>query len=114
LEPRDHEQEEQPIGGEAEQSQHPRIVDWLGRPVVINYVNGPFPDSPWEIKKGKSEAKSGLFILEEVSDWGIMVRKIGEDGLLPAVFISWGSVQTMRHIEEQEHAEGQRGESEAR
>ena len=42
-------------------------------------------------------ARSGLFVLTEVSDWGLVARKIMNDGELNApVFVSWGAVQTIQ------------------
>jgi hypothetical protein len=66
--------------GLPEEVEQPWLVNLLGQPVILNYTRGPFPESPWRIEKGPLDARAGLFILTEVSDWGLVARKIMEDG----------------------------------
>lgn len=77
---------------------YPLIVEWLGEPVILNYTKGPLPSSPWEIERGKVEARAGVFILEEVDTFGVVARKLREDGLNSPVFLSWGAIQTVQKV----------------
>lgn len=83
--------------GVYEGTERPWLVNLLGKPVIVNYMRGPFPRSPWRIEKGAPDARGGLFVLTEVSDWGVVVKKVLESGELnTSVFISWGSLHTIQ------------------
>ncbi len=74
----------------------PTVYEWEGELVIINYTGGPFPGSPWDIQQGSLEARSGLFGLDEVSDLGVMARKVRKGGEIDdPVFIPWGSVHSI-------------------
>jgi hypothetical protein len=84
---------------ERQKSEHsrPTVYEWTGELVILHYTGGPFPQSPWEIEKGGLEARSALFGVDEVSELGVIVRKIREGGKLDdPLFIPWGSVLSMR------------------
>jgi hypothetical protein len=100
---------------EREELEHtrPAVFEWEGEAVILFYTGGPFPESPFEIQKGSLESRSGLFGLDEVSELGVMVRKIRQGGELEEpVFIPWGSVHFVERLKYVEEAEVQNeGES---
>ena len=72
------------------------VYEWERELVIIYYMGGPFPESPWDVEKGSLEARSGLFGLDEVSELGVMVSKIRQAGKLDEpIFIPWGSMLSM-------------------
>jgi hypothetical protein len=90
----------------------PTVYEWENELVIIYYTGAPFPGSPYEIEKGSPESRAGLFGLDEVSDLGVIVRKIGkgEDDSITyehPVFIPWGSVHFMERLEDYIEEAGQ-------
>ncbi len=88
--------------------ERPAVYEWKGRPAIVGYTGGPYPSGVFDIERGSLEARSGLFLLTEVSDLGIMARKLvkakkdegeGEEAKLDdPIFIPWASVHSIRVV----------------
>ena len=95
----------------------PAIYEWESELVVLYYTGGPFPSNPYEIERGSLESRSGVFGLDEVSDVGLMARKVGKgEGesitYEKPVFIPWGSVHFIERLQYIIEATEEAGESE--
>lgn len=80
----------------------PTVYDWENKLAIVGYTGSPYPDTPWDIERGSPEARSGLFVLTEVSNLGIMASKVvkkkgGEEqfDLDNPIFIPWSSVHSI-------------------
>jgi hypothetical protein len=69
----------------------PVLSEWLGYWVFITYMSGPNLDQnkPNELVRGKPEAITASFFLEDYGPLGIEVTRSSET---PTIFMSWGAV----------------------
>ncbi len=101
-----------PKGGREE----PTVYDWVGDLVLVNYTRGPYWEEvkdPYDIARGALEGREGVFLLQEVSSLGVLVRRPvpEKQNWAQPVFMPWVSVHAVRQLTaEQEPAEpGQQG-----
>lgn len=84
----------------------PLVYEWIGDLVVLAYTGGPtvadLEEPVYEIAKGQPEAREGVFVLEEVSLLGVVVRKLewskdrqAEEFAELPIFMPWSSVNSM-------------------
>jgi hypothetical protein len=77
----------------SEAENRPAVFDWVGSPVILGYMGTPVPDNIYDTKAVPVQGYSGVYLLQEVTDLGIVARKTLKDGeVMPPVFISWHAV----------------------
>lgn len=81
----------------------PSVYEWLGKIIILSYMAGPDLadiEDPYDIARAQPEAREGIFGLEEVSNLGIVARKIvrDEEGLGPPIFFPWSAIQAIQEL----------------
>ena len=77
---------------------HAKIFDWVGCWVLLKYVTGPSlsGEDLDEVAEGPAKIRTALFFLEEVNQFGIMVRRAPQtDQEDYGAFVPWGSVMVL-------------------
>lgn len=80
------------------ESSRARVLDWVGSWVLLKYVTGPSltGGDVDEVAEGPAKIRTSLFFLEEVSQFGIMVRRRPETDIDDfGALIPWGSVMVL-------------------
>ena len=75
-----------------------KILDWVGHWVMLKYITGPSlsGEDIDEVAEGPAKIRTALFFLEEVNQFGIMVRRAPQtDHEDYGAFIPWGSVMVL-------------------
>lgn len=95
------------IGERSEQPEtsrgRPTVYQWLGKLIILSYVGGPYiadMEDHYDIARGQPEAREGIFGLEEVSNLGIVARKIvrEQEILGPPIFFPWSAIHQIQEL----------------
>jgi hypothetical protein len=93
-----------------EETEHQRatVYEWVGTVVIVNYAAGPSwgaDDNPFSLARGAIEGREGVFVLNEVSSVGVILRRVLEGNLSTPVFMPWSTIHAIYQPGHEEESE---------
>jgi hypothetical protein len=91
--------------------ERPLVYEWVGELVFLQHLSGPaIPEDIRTFGRGQLEARTGIYLLREVSALGVVVRHFTtpegrEDDfdLGPSRFIPWSAIQSIQGVPKDEN-----------
>lgn len=84
---------------EPQPANQPAVFDWVGRLVLVGYTGVDAPENIYETAVSKVQGYSGVYVLQEVTDLGVVVRKLKEEEvLMQPVFIPWHALNEIHRL----------------